>query len=422
MTINGDTIPADRYCPKDTILFDFIVKDTNIPDFIFKWYNDYTLTPVDTTPIKIAFPIKASYPNITSYRVSLFFESPTDTTFKDTLSTIIMVDYIRTLDTVTVCQGRDITVVNAFGDSLKYFNVQSSFLTPWDTLPSVSGCDSLVCWYISMKDYITEEYSISSCDSVIWGDGTNDLSFPSQIIVKRPYDAEGDYKMPPVERIFYAIDPKLSCDTLRILTVTIIDTGKLKVTFDQNVFCSGDDMEGTINLETNFTAFDWTYLDKDSLFTVFENSISIEEPGYYGVRAYMDTLLCDTFKTKGDYLRIVNCYKDTVLLVEDCPVVIPNVITPNNPPDGSNDILGIKKLNPIRENELTIYDRWGKNVYQKKNYQCLFKAGDYHNIDGAFDGTSRDGQKLPEGTYYYAFKYKSIPKEKTYTGIIMILR
>jgi gliding motility-associated-like protein len=108
------------------------------------------------------------------------------------------------------------------------------------------------------------------------------------------------------------------------------------------------------------------------------------------------------------------------LKVEDCDLIIPNVITPNG--DGMNDVLGIKKLNPKRPNELTIYDRWGKTVFHQKNYKCVFKGNEYLNKEEAFEGLSQSGQKLPEGTYYYAFKYDAIPKVKKYTGTIVILR
>jgi gliding motility-associated-like protein len=210
---------------------------------------------------------------------------------------------------------------------------------------------------------------------------------------------------------------------MKTLTVTIIGKPKLKIVFDQDKFCKGDDMGGDITLETNFTAFDWQlFLDEnknklDTTFTTLNKSIAIEKPGYYHVWAYMDTSLYDTLKD----LRIVNnCALAAEMLVADCPLVIPNVITPNG--DDLNAVLAIKKLNIERENELTIHDRWGKIVFKQKNYKCLYKGNAYHNIENAFDGLSRGGQKLPDGTYYYSFFYNAIPKKKTYTGIIMILR
>jgi len=404
MLINGEETPAASYCPNDTIVFDFKSLDPNITDYTYCWKADYH---VDT--ICNISPIFLSFPSVNNYKISLFFEIylENDSIVKDTLINTVNIDYIRTVLETNVCEGRNISVVNSFGDTLTYTNVLGDILTPWDTLKSASGCDSLIRWHIIMDSYILEEYSISSCDSVIWGD----------IIVKRPLSSEGDYTT-IVERLFYAENPDISCDTLKVLTITIIDTAHLEIIFDQDAFCSGEDMGGSIELETNFTAFDWTYLDKDSLFTVYDKTINIEYPGYYRVLAYMNTSLYDTLPG----LRIVNCFQIADTLVEDCPLIIPNVITPNG--DGSNDVFGIKKLNPVRANEFSVYDRWGNRVFHQKNYKCIFKDNKYLNEEDAFAGISQSGQKLPDGTYFYAFKYESIPKDKrkTYTGIIVILR
>jgi len=415
--INGETTPKERYCPSDSIpiLFDFAILDTNINinDITYHWRDNYHHINIqDSTPINLIylFPRK--------YEVYFDFEIPTDTgLFSERLTTIINVDYIRTILDTMVCQGRDISVVNSFGETLIYTNVQTHINNiPWDTLTSVSGCDSLVRWEITMNPYIEKHHKISSCDSVIW----------ENMIIKRPLNHDGDYKT-TVDSVFLAENPKeycCDCDTLKFLTVTIIDTAKLVLTFDSIAFCAGDDMAGTIELETNFTAFDWRFnkhkyrvREQDSIFTIFEPGLEIEYSGHYEVLAYMDTSLYDTLIN----LRIVNnCYLTKYLLVSDCPLIIPNVITPNG--DGANDVLGIKKLNPERENELAIYDRWGKNVFSKKGYKCVFKGSQYHNIEEAFEGLSRNGRKLPDGTYYYAFMYDAIPKKIKYTGTIVILR
>jgi gliding motility-associated-like protein len=63
------------------------------------------------------------------------------------------------------------------------------------------------------------------------------------------------------------------------------------------------------------------------------------------------------------------------------PVVIPNVMSSNN--DNVNDFLKIKNLNTWRTNKLTIYNRWGRVVYEKFDY----------NNDW-------DGYNVPAGVYY----------------------
>jgi gliding motility-associated-like protein len=410
--INGESTPANLYCPNDSITFDFVPLDTNLKDFAFKWRSQYHLNLSEFEnihPIKLSFPIMSTitYPNITTYNVYLYFTQPV----VDTLIAEIKVDYIRTVLDTIVCQGRNITIPTNTHGNITFTDVQGDINAPWDTLTSVSGCDSLVHWYVKMDPYILEEYEISSCDTVWWGD----------LIITRPLDYKGDYPE-VVERVFFASDPEFSCDTLKVLKVTIINPDSAILNMELKDFCKDDDMGGTFELETNFTAFDWTYIDKDSTKTILqEKKYDIELPGYYSLKAYMDTSLYEILTD----LRIVNCFKVKDTLVPECDVVIPNVITPNG--DEWNEILGIKKLNPERDNELTIYDRWGKKVFQQKNYKCIYRKGayekgTYENIEDAFKGCSRGGQKLPDGTYYYAFKYDKRPKPKTYSGVIMILR
>jgi len=406
MLINGDAIPAEKYCPLDSILFSFDTLNTNIKDLTYCWNIEYIGKLCDTTPLYVKFPHYEPWKAPFDYTATIDFTFTLNLdTIRDTITNVIHIDYIW-LDT-TVCQGRDITVPTYKGD-ITFTNVQQDEYTLRDTL----GCE-LVYWHIHMDPYITLSDSVSSCDSVVWGD----------IIVRRPENQIGDYTV-PVERLFPSFS---TCDTLRILTVTIIDTANLEIIFDQDAFCSGNDMQGTIKLTTNFTAFDWKYYSRENLVEpdstwigLTERNLPITEPGYYHVYAYMDTSLYETLTD----LRIVatTCAKNADITVADCPLVIPNVFTPNG--DGSNQYFGIKKLNLKRENELTIHDRWGKEVFRQKNYQCVYKNNKFENTENAFEGYSRGGQKLPEGTYYYAFKYDAFPrsKAKTYVGVVTIIR
>ncbi|MFT5246864.1 MAG: gliding motility-associated-like protein/uncharacterized repeat protein (TIGR01451 family) [Litorivivens sp.] len=68
---------------------------------------------------------------------------------------------------------------------------------------------------------------------------------------------------------------------------------------------------------------------------------------------------------------------------------IPDVITPNG--DGANDTFFITGLENFPNNELYIYNRWGREVFGTANYQ--------NDWEGLWQG-----QTLPEGTYYYVFK------------------
>ena len=80
---------------------------------------------------------------------------------------------------------------------------------------------------------------------------------------------------------------------------------------------------------------------------------------------------------------------------------IPNVFTPNS--DGINDTFSFPELELFRENELTVIDRYGKEVFTAKNY------------DGHWNGAG-----LASGTYYYSFQENHYGKN--YKGWIRLLR
>jgi gliding motility-associated-like protein/uncharacterized repeat protein (TIGR01451 family) len=77
----------------------------------------------------------------------------------------------------------------------------------------------------------------------------------------------------------------------------------------------------------------------------------------------------------------------TPVTVKAIPIHIPNVFTPNG--DGKNETLVIRNLQLYAENQLTIINRWGNTVFDKKNYQNDWTA-----------------EGLSEGTYYYLLKLK----------------
>lgn len=67
-----------------------------------------------------------------------------------------------------------------------------------------------------------------------------------------------------------------------------------------------------------------------------------------------------------------------------CAPVLPNIITANG--DNKNDGLLIVNIEFYPNNNLTIFNRWGKEVFSKSKY---------NNKDGVFKG-----EDLPEGTYF----------------------
>jgi gliding motility-associated-like protein len=81
-------------------------------------------------------------------------------------------------------------------------------------------------------------------------------------------------------------------------------------------------------------------------------------------------------------------------------IVINNAFSPNG--DGINDYWVIQNINLYPENEVVVLNRWGNEVYTKKNYDNTW-----------------DGSNLSEGTYLYILKGIC---DVTINGYITIIR
>jgi gliding motility-associated-like protein len=93
----------------------------------------------------------------------------------------------------------------------------------------------------------------------------------------------------------------------------------------------------------------------------------------------------------------------TVTVVEDFLVDAPNVFSPNG--DGVHDFWVINNITTYPICKVTVYNRWGSEVFTAENYQ--------NNWDG-----TKGGKALPDGTYYYIIKCS----DKVYKGAVTILR
>lgn len=87
-------------------------------------------------------------------------------------------------------------------------------------------------------------------------------------------------------------------------------------------------------------------------------------------------------------------------LINDGEVVIYNGVTPDG--DGMNDYFIIDNINNFPNNRVTIFNRWGREVYKTTSYDS------HGNVfRGKAEGVNTFGkeEKLPSGTYYYIVEY-----------------
>lgn len=126
-----------------------------------------------------------------------------------------------------------------------------------------------------------------------------------------------------------------------------------------------------------------------------------------GVIATSSSLTYTSPDAEGVYMITVSVtdscgYSDSdnqlINVLPPCTVEIPNIVTANG--DGINDIFKIKNIEFHSNTSLTIYDRWGRKVYDNQNYNNEWKA----------EGVSA-------GTYFYVI---DVPDDKKYNGFITI--
>jgi gliding motility-associated-like protein len=97
-----------------------------------------------------------------------------------------------------------------------------------------------------------------------------------------------------------------------------------------------------------------------------------------------------------------------VLLSEDAdPLFIPEGFSPNG--DGYNDRFVVVGIEQFPENELMVFNRQGVEVLHRVNYG--------NDWDGRPEKGGIPGSQLPEGTYYYIFKYGASGLRKGYVYI-----
>ena len=99
-------------------------------------------------------------------------------------------------------------------------------------------------------------------------------------------------------------------------------------------------------------------------------------------------------------------------LIPPFSIVIPPGFSPNG--DGINDTFIIKNLKDYPDNELSIFNRWGEEVYHAKPYANEWDGKNHNSNQFLSDD-------LPDGTYYYYFRVNGV-KLPTLKGYIVLKR
>ena len=143
--------------------------------------------------------------------------------------------------------------------------------------------------------------------------------------------------------------------------------------------------------------FQWS---TDSAFAIQHDSFSVLEglfPGEYHVKI-TDAMGCvtrDTIEVKSNPAICITVYK---------------VFSPND--DNTHEFWEIENINLYPEALVQVYDRAGRQVYNRRNY--------INAEEDAFAGKDQQGRILPSGTYYYIIDLEN--EDTVFKGVLTIVR
>ncbi len=179
-----------------------------------------------------------------------------------------------------------------------------------------------------------------------------------------------------------------------IKDTVVVHVPQPEVSFDI-AYYDLDDVEFTSTLSEDVVSIWWDFGDGTT------GSDSIENHGYQQVGEYTVTLW-------GENLQgCVDSVSNTV--ISQVYLYIPNAFTPN---ENLHNPLWKPIHNGLKGYELSIYDRWGKRIFQTTN------------PDKHWDGRFENGDKAEQGTYLYKLKARSVIDDEKMdrSGFVMLIR
>lgn len=149
--------------------------------------------------------------------------------------------------------------------------------------------------------------------------------------------------------------------------------------------------------------------DRSNIASLVESIETLTVVGWHNEEKKWDDLGVTAKKGDLEYGRIVSRFFDTIdysiitfgSTTKNSDVSLANyLITPNN--DGINDFLVLEAIAQSPNNQLKIFNRWGRAVYEKENYTNGFNGKANTGL------VVRKNKILPAGLYFYVIELKDL--------------
>ncbi len=161
-------------------------------------------------------------------------------------------------------------------------------------------------------------------------------------------------------------------------------------------------LNGTGVVVTDVLQSGYTYVSSSATVGTYNNSTGIWTIGNLNSGASETLTVTATVQNSGSYvntatvsgIEVDGVLTNNISTVETFPTDfnIPEGFSPNG--DGINDFFVIRGIDKFKDNNFTIFNRWGEKVFVAKPYQNTW--------DGSCSmGLRMGGNSLPTGTYFY---------------------
>lgn len=194
------------------------------------------------------------------------------------------------------------------------------------------------------------------------------------------------------------------CSNTDQITVTIIScTAPISAISNVSSACIHDCIDFTDNSANTPTSWNWYFFGGNPSTSTAQNPTNIcyDSTGVFAVALVTSNAFGQDSVYVGNALTIDSCNATAASLF------IPNVLTPNG--DGFNDIFVIDGSG-ITALHVQIYNRWGMLIYETN----LLREG--------WDGRTRAGVEVPEGTYFYIVTLDLNGTTETHKGSLSLIR
>jgi gliding motility-associated-like protein len=242
-----------------------------------------------------------------------------------------------------------------------------------NSLPSltVSATKAIIC--LGESDTL----NVSGAQTYNWTNGSTTATTMVSPSVTTNYTVTGKDLNGCINTAFFT-QSVLPCTSDLTATATI-----------SNVTCKGkDDGQITISNSTSVIDGELTYVWSSNVPCLLNNCDTLKnlKSGTYSVTVKL------TYTTNTNFVKTDSVILDQLLVTDlngDCEIKVYSGVSANG--DGINDFLIIKNIEQYPDNKVSVYNRWGQQVFQTNGY---------NNIDKVWP-TSAEANNLPSNTYFY---------------------